>query len=403
MPRTSAMNLANIFRKQSASASKGIVCTATVEDAAAIARVYFKTAHAHYAEIVDRRSLQRLATAHLAARWELLLTRRRWVRSAFIAEDDDGRVVGFAAAGPARVASLRSAWGALRHLRAARVAAPGAGPAVVRSGGVGARIRPRRYSRRVDLRRKSISELFRITRRHCNCRDGVPLGNDKGGVRVAEVAIAPLSCRSARGIETLRPMTHHHSGHGHHHSHGHGSPSVSNRGDGRRRSGDAGIRQSSKRFLAGWVTVWRCCPTRVTTWRMWRPWGSAGMRSGIARKPSHQAMTFGYHRVGVFAALLNASVAGCHRSLDRVGSDHPIPSPWARERWPDDRSGRCRVWWSTRSIGLGLHRGFEARDERPQRLPAHDGDAVSALGVMIAGVLVATAHTPLGRPRSRPS
>src|ERR1700730_8556009 len=26
----------------------------------------------------------------------------------------------------------------------------------------------------------------------------------------------------------------------------------------------------------------------------------------IARKPSHQGMTFGYHRVGVFAALVNA-------------------------------------------------------------------------------------------------
>jgi GNAT superfamily N-acetyltransferase len=36
----------------------------------------------------------------------MLLTKRQWVRSAYIAEDADGRIVGFAAAGPTRVASL---------------------------------------------------------------------------------------------------------------------------------------------------------------------------------------------------------------------------------------------------------------------------------------------------------
>ena len=94
------------INESSASASTHLVREASVEDAAAIAHVYFETARAQYAEIVARRVLQRLAAAHLAARWELLLTKRRWVRSTYIAEDADGRVVGFAAAGPTRVASL---------------------------------------------------------------------------------------------------------------------------------------------------------------------------------------------------------------------------------------------------------------------------------------------------------
>lgn len=98
-----------LVEKASETGSALIVREALVEDAAAIARVYVETARAQYVAIVAKPALHRLATAHLAGRWELLLTKRRWVRSAYIAEDAQGRVVGFAAAGPARVSSLGQA------------------------------------------------------------------------------------------------------------------------------------------------------------------------------------------------------------------------------------------------------------------------------------------------------
>ena len=40
----------------------------------------------------------------------------------------------------------------------------------------------------------------------------------------------------------------------------------------------------------------------------------------MAGKPSHEGMTFGYHRVGVFAALVNARLARRDRGGHRMGS-----------------------------------------------------------------------------------
>jgi hypothetical protein len=86
----------------SALASTLIVREASIEDARAIAHVYVETARKQYAAIVARCAFARLSVGPLVRRWELLLMRRRWVRTAHIVENRAGRVVGFSAAGLTR-------------------------------------------------------------------------------------------------------------------------------------------------------------------------------------------------------------------------------------------------------------------------------------------------------------
>ena len=117
----------------------------------------------------------------------------------------------------------------------------------------------------------------------------------------------------------------------------------------------------------------------------------------IANKPSHQGMTFGYHRVGVFAALTNAV------SLVLIA----VFIGWeaiARIRAPEIANGPVMIVVAVAAIivnltiGLWLHKG--AKDDLNIRSAYLHmaGDAVSALGVVIAGALVATMHLPLADP-----
>jgi len=117
----------------------------------------------------------------------------------------------------------------------------------------------------------------------------------------------------------------------------------------------------------------------------------------IARRASHEGMTFGYHRVGVFAALVNA--------LSLVGI--AVWIGWeaiARLRHPELASGGLMIGVAAvgivvnTAIGLGLHRGAK-QDMNVRSAYLHMmGDALSALGVVIAGVLVATTRTSLADP-----
>ena len=117
----------------------------------------------------------------------------------------------------------------------------------------------------------------------------------------------------------------------------------------------------------------------------------------IAHRPSHAGMTFGYHRVGIFAALLNAI------SLVAIA----LLIVWeaiARLRHPELASGSLMIAIATAAIvvnvliGVWLHRG--AKDDLNVRSAYLHmiGDAVSAFGVVIAGVVVATTRAPLADP-----
>jgi len=117
----------------------------------------------------------------------------------------------------------------------------------------------------------------------------------------------------------------------------------------------------------------------------------------IAGKPSHEGMTFGYHRVGIVAALANAV------SLVLIG----VFIGWeaiARIRQPEIANGPVMIVIAVAgilvnlAIGLWLHKGSKD-DLNIRSAYLHMlGDAVSAFGVVIAGVLVATTHAPLADP-----
>jgi cobalt-zinc-cadmium efflux system protein len=117
----------------------------------------------------------------------------------------------------------------------------------------------------------------------------------------------------------------------------------------------------------------------------------------MARRPSHHGMTFGYHRVGVFSALVNA--------VSLVGIALVIG--WeaiARIREPQLANSSVMIGVAAAAIvlnlliGLRLHKGSKD-DLNIRSAYLHMlGDAVSAFGVVLAGILVATVHTPLADP-----
>jgi cobalt-zinc-cadmium efflux system protein len=117
----------------------------------------------------------------------------------------------------------------------------------------------------------------------------------------------------------------------------------------------------------------------------------------IAAKPSHQGMTFGYHRVGIFAALANAVslvlIAGLI-GWEAIG----------RIRDPQAANGPLMIVVALAAmvvnlvIGLWLHQGAK-NDVNIRSAYLHMlGDAVSAFGVVIAGLLVLTTGAPLADP-----
>jgi cobalt-zinc-cadmium efflux system protein len=117
----------------------------------------------------------------------------------------------------------------------------------------------------------------------------------------------------------------------------------------------------------------------------------------IANKPSHDRMTFGYHRVGIFAALANAI------SLVLIA----LFVGWeaiARIRQPEVANGSVMIVVAAAAIivnlaiGWWLHKGSKD-DLNIRSAYLHMlGDAVSAFGVVLAGVLVATTHGSLADP-----
>jgi cobalt-zinc-cadmium efflux system protein len=117
----------------------------------------------------------------------------------------------------------------------------------------------------------------------------------------------------------------------------------------------------------------------------------------IAGKASHEGMTFGYHRVGIFAALINAV------SLIMIAAIIGWEAI-TRLRHPELPSGGLMIGVALGAIvvnvviGLWLQRG--AKDDLNLRSAyVHMmGDAASAAGVVLAGVVVTVTGTPLADP-----
>jgi cobalt-zinc-cadmium efflux system protein len=117
----------------------------------------------------------------------------------------------------------------------------------------------------------------------------------------------------------------------------------------------------------------------------------------IARKPSHARMTFGYHRVGILAALVNAvSLVGIALGIGWEAVErlrHPVPAAG----WVMVAVAGVAVALNF-TIGSWLHAGshhdLNVRSARLHML----GDAVSAIGVVVAGLVVALTHWTVADP-----
>src|ERR1700724_452888 len=117
----------------------------------------------------------------------------------------------------------------------------------------------------------------------------------------------------------------------------------------------------------------------------------------ISSKPSHQGMTFGYHRVGVFAALINAV------SLVAIA----LLIAWeaiVRLRRPELPNGGLMIGAATAAIvvnvliGFWLHKGSKDDINVRSAYLHMVGDAISAFGVVIAGVFVFVFHASSADP-----
>lgn len=117
----------------------------------------------------------------------------------------------------------------------------------------------------------------------------------------------------------------------------------------------------------------------------------------IANKPSDRGMTFGYHRVGVLAALANGVSLVAIALL--IGWEAVV-----RIRFPVTSEGGLMIGVAAAAIVLNLAIGLwlnrSARSDINIRSAALHmlGDAVAAFGVVIAGVLVALRGTTLADP-----
>ncbi len=117
----------------------------------------------------------------------------------------------------------------------------------------------------------------------------------------------------------------------------------------------------------------------------------------MSNRPSHEGMTFGYHRVGVFAALVNSVSLVVIAVL--IGFESLV-----RMRHPESPNGSLMIAVAAMAmcvnlaIALWLRRGSE-HDMNVRSAYLHmAGDAASAFGVVIAGAVVAATRTSLADP-----
>ncbi|HTM27005.1 MAG TPA: cation diffusion facilitator family transporter [Vicinamibacterales bacterium] len=117
----------------------------------------------------------------------------------------------------------------------------------------------------------------------------------------------------------------------------------------------------------------------------------------ISSKPSHHGMTFGYHRVGIFAALVNAVslvVIALFIGWEAI----------ARIRHPEAANGAVMIGVAAAAVVMNVLIGVWLHKDAKQDINVHSaylhmlGDAASASGVAVAGVLVMTTRAPLADP-----
>jgi cobalt-zinc-cadmium efflux system protein len=113
----------------------------------------------------------------------------------------------------------------------------------------------------------------------------------------------------------------------------------------------------------------------------------------IARKPAHTGMTFGYHRVGILAALVNAVSLVVIALLIFWEAIDRLRNPALVDGWLMIGASIVAVALNA-TITVWLHAGAK-HDLNVRSAYLHmAGDAVSAFGVLIAGVVVVLGGSP---------
>jgi cobalt-zinc-cadmium efflux system protein len=117
----------------------------------------------------------------------------------------------------------------------------------------------------------------------------------------------------------------------------------------------------------------------------------------MSQKPSHQRMTFGYHRVGILVALVNAvSLVVIALLIIWEGFD--------RLRHPEPAHGGLMIVVATLAIivnvtiSLWLHSGSKDDINIRSAYLHMVGDAISAVGVVLAGIVVSATGQSLADP-----
>lgn len=117
----------------------------------------------------------------------------------------------------------------------------------------------------------------------------------------------------------------------------------------------------------------------------------------LASKPANQGMTFGYHRVGILAALVNAVslvVIALLILIDAV----------VRLRNPESPHGLVMIVVALLAIGMNLLISLWLRSGAKHDLNVRSaylhmlGDALSAFGVVAAGIIVAASGIAIADP-----
>ena len=117
----------------------------------------------------------------------------------------------------------------------------------------------------------------------------------------------------------------------------------------------------------------------------------------VAERPSHEGMTYGYHRMGILAALANAG------SLAVIA----LVIAWeamARLRHPEAPNAGVMIGVAATAMVLNAAIGWRLHGSAKGDLNVRSaylhmiGDAVSALGVVVAGIIVAITNEPHADP-----
>jgi cobalt-zinc-cadmium efflux system protein len=117
----------------------------------------------------------------------------------------------------------------------------------------------------------------------------------------------------------------------------------------------------------------------------------------VSERPSHEGMTYGYHRMGIVAALANAASLAVIALVIAWEAVDLLRQPAAPNPMLMIVVAAAAIAVNT-IIGVRLHAGA-SRDINVRSAYLHMvGDAVSALGVVFAGVIIAVTGSVLADP-----